>query len=133
LSALLQLLTGLQRDPDGGLGVVDPQTFRNDPDRFRRIWHSWASQAQRQGSPVSTGALIPITLTIVNNTDSLATLYWRKTPGERIRYVTLSPQDSYRQQTFATHQWVAVFQDDPQEQTIIAPRWDTTWELRPKE
>jgi WD40 repeat protein/serine/threonine protein kinase len=42
---LLRLLTGLDRDEGDSIVPVDPQTFRSDPNRYRRAWHAWRGQA----------------------------------------------------------------------------------------
>jgi hypothetical protein len=133
LPTLLRLLTGLQREPGDSLGPVDPQTFLSEAERYRRAWHSWRSQAGSAGYEEPGAGLVSITLTVVNNTDSAATLYWKNFQGQLQRFATVKPQESYRQQTFSTHQWVAVFEGKDSRQTFVAPRSDTTWELRSKE
>jgi eukaryotic-like serine/threonine-protein kinase len=50
LPALLRLLTGLERDADDSIGPVDPRTFLNDPDRYRRAWLVWSGWADEPTS-----------------------------------------------------------------------------------
>jgi WD40 repeat protein len=132
LPTLLQLLTGLQRDPGGGIGPVDPQAFRSDPDRYCRAWQGWRSRVEAASPAVSAGHQVSISLTIFNNTDRVAAIHWKNPQGQLQRFATLKPQEQYRQQTFSAHEWVAVFEGRGQ-QTFVAPRSDTTWELRGEE
>jgi hypothetical protein len=82
------------------------------------------------GSSGSEPAVVAVTLTVVNNTDTAATLYWVNPQGELKRYATVEPQQSYDQPTYSTHQWVAVFAGSGEQLTFTAPRSDATWDLR---
>lgn len=46
-----------------------------------------------------------------NATDALVTLEWLDFDGARVRYAVLEPGDSYLQQTYVTHPWLAVGED----------------------
>ncbi len=43
-----------------------------------------------------------------NRSVEVVTVYWLDFAGERVRYKTLQPGESYTQQTYLTHPWVVV-------------------------
>lgn len=43
-----------------------------------------------------------------NATDDWLALEWLNFEGKRVRYADLAPRQTYRQQTYVTHPWVAV-------------------------
>lgn len=50
-----------------------------------------------------------------NTTDDDVSLYWLDFHGSRVHYNDLAPGESYRQQTYVTHPWVAV---DPHKRCV---------------
>ena len=53
LPPLLRLLTGLKRDTDDNLALVDPRTFLDDPKLHRDAWLAWRRAASRPPDPTS--------------------------------------------------------------------------------
>ena len=51
-------------------------------------------------------------LTFVNNTTDSARVYWLNYQGRREFYKSLRPGESFTQDTFATHPWVATDADE---------------------
>jgi len=45
---------------------------------------------------------------LVNGTNVTIKTYWLNYNGTRVPYTTLAPGETYKQQTFVTHPWIAV-------------------------
>lgn len=63
---------------------------------------SQEKQLRSQASEVS------LFIDFENATDVWLALEWLNFDGKRVRYADLGPGESYRQQTYVTHPWVAV-------------------------
>jgi hypothetical protein len=73
---------------------------------------------------------LPVNLTIENTYDNTVTIYWVNRQGQLQYYKTLGARESYLQQTYSTHKWVAVIEGTGVRQTFITPQFDSVWSIR---
>jgi hypothetical protein len=63
---------------------------------------------------------IPLFLDFQNDTPRTLSMFWLDFDGRRVHYADLPPGQGYRQQTFATHPWMAV-DGDGQCRALLVP------------
>ena len=56
----------------------------------------------------STEGSTPSTIQFINESGTTVSVYWLDYEGDRVLYNTLSPDQSYVQETWLTHPWVAI-------------------------
>jgi von Hippel-Lindau disease tumor supressor len=61
-----------------------------------------------EGTIRSLNSDVSTTARFANRSAEVVTVYWLDFAGERVRYKTLLPGESYTQQTYLTHPWVVV-------------------------
>jgi hypothetical protein len=69
-------------------------------------------------------------LTITNYLDSSVMIYWINYQGNRVLYRTLASGESYRQETFFTHVWLAASQDGSCASLFVVDRQTDRFAIR---
>lgn len=101
-----------------------------DPDLAGLLAQVFPDDEWRYSDKITIAIKVSVKLTIFNNTDQKAYIYWINRSGDRIFYYKLGPNSSYTQPTYAGRKWRALIGDDGNQVNFVAPAEDATWKLK---